>query len=437
MEWYYAVVAIIGFFLLFVFLGIPINFALALSFVPILFFLSGEPPNYVIDLFGLIVYRKLHSFPLVAVPLFVLMGQLFHVARMGERLYIGLERWLNWVPGGLAVATIATTTVFAAVCGSSLVSAGTIGPISIPSMVDRGYNRKLALGSLCAGGTLAMLIPPSIPMIFYCVVTEQSIGRLFMAGLLPGIIISIMMITFTILRVKRNPSLAPRVKAASWGERGQAIPWLAGPIGLILLIFVTLYMGLASVNELASIGVLGAIALGLAYRQLNWRRMSGALLQTTRFLGFFGILFACAVFMGFGLTYYGINAQLSQWITGLEVPRVVVIVILMGLYLLLGMIMDASAIILVTMPAVLPIILALGYDPIWFGIMLILNLEVGAVTPPMGVNLFALKLAVPGVDLRDAIFGSLPYLGLILICMVLLVLFPDIALWLPNTMVGR
>ena len=434
MEWYQALIAIIGGFLLLVFLGVPINFALGLAFIPVLFFFSGERPGYVLDLFGMTINRKLLHHSLICVPMFVLMGQLFYVTGTGMRLYEGFQRWLGWVPGGLAVSTISTTTVFAAICGSSMISAGTFGPVSIPSMTKQGYSPRLALGSLCAGATLAMLIPPSIPFIFYCVLTEQSIGQLFMAGLIPGLVLSAMFITLTIIRVKRNPSLAPPVKLASWRERRQGIPWLAGPLGLIFIILISLYLGIAGVNELAAIGVAGAIILGLAYRALNWRNLFNALQQTTRFIGFAGLLVACACFMGWGLTYYGVSAQLTEWISSLVVPRVVILIIIMGIYLLLGMVMDATPIILVTIPVIYPIILQLGYDPIWFGVIFILNLEVGAITPPVGVNLFALKLAVPGVDLKDAIFGSLPYIALIFVGMVLLVLFPEIALWLPSTM---
>ena len=349
-------------------------------------------------------------------------------------MYQGFQRWLGWLPGGLAVSTIGTTTVFAAICGSSMISAGTFGPISIPGMIKQGYSPRLALGSLCGGATLAMLIPPSIPFVFYCVLTEQSIGHLFMAGIVPGIIISAMFVALTIIIVKRNPSLAPPTSLAPWKERLQGIPWLAGPLGLIFLIMISLYTGIAGVNELAAIGVAGAIILGLAYREISWRKLSEALLSTTRFIGFAGLLVVCAVFMGWGLTYYGVSAQLTEWISSLIVPRVVILVILMGLYLLIGMVLDATPIILVTVPVIYPIILQLGYDPIWFGVILILNLEIGAITPPVGVNLFALRLAVPDVAIKDAVFGSLPYIGLIIVGMVLLVLFPDIALWLPSTM---
>ena len=434
MEWYEALIAIIGGFLLLVFLGIPINYALGLSFIPILFFFSGERPGYVLDLFGMTAFRKLNTPTIIAVPLFILMGQLFYVTGTGIRMYEGFQRWLGWLPGGLAISTISTTTAFAAICGSSMISAATLGPASIPSMIKQGYSQKLALGSLCAGATLAMLIPPSIPFIFYCVLTEQSIGHLFMAGIVPGIMLSAMFTTLTILMVIRNPSLAPATRRASWEERLKGIPLLAGPLGLIFLIMISLYTGLASVNELAAIGVAGALVLGLVHRELTWSKLLDALLGSMRFVGFAGLLFICAVFMGWGLTYYGVSAQLTQWISSLAVPRVVVLVIIMGIYLLLGMIMDASAIILVTIPVIYPIILQLGYDPIWFGVIFILNLEVGAITPPVGVNLFALKLAVPGTDLRAAIFGSLPYIALIFVGMVLLVLFPDIALWLPGTM---
>lgn len=434
MEWYQALLFMIGGFLFLVVIGIPLNFALGLAFIPVLYFFSGEPLDYVFDLFGFITFRKLNEHILVALVLFILMGQLFNVTGVGGKMYDGFQRWVGWMPGGLALATIGANTLVAAIVGASLISAATTGPVSIPSMVRYGYNKALAVGSECAGSTLAMLIPPSIPMIFYCVITDQSIGHLFMAGIVPGLIIAAMFTILILVRVKLKPSLAPRIGTVTLKERGQAIPWLAGPLCLILFILGAIYTGIASVNEVAAIGVLGVAILGLFYRELSWRKLLTAMMRASQFIGFFGMIFVCAVFMGFGFAYYGIADALTTWIEGLVVARVVILLILMVLFLLLGMIMTASAVILVSMPFILPVILTLGYDPIWFGVLLILNLEIGAMTPPVGVNLFALKAAIPELDLKDAIFGSLPFIGVICIAMGLLVLFPNLALWLPGTM---
>ncbi|MBU2634738.1 MAG: TRAP transporter large permease [Nanoarchaeota archaeon] len=435
MEWYTSLGAMIGLFLFFILIGIPVNFALGLSFLPLMYFFSGEPFDYVFNLFGMITFRKLNSVVLVAVPLFILMGQLFSVTNVGFRMYEGFRRWLGWMPGGLAITTILTNTLFAAICGASLISAGTTGPVSIPSMVRHGYSRRLALGSECSGSALAMLIPPSIPGIFYCIITEQSIGRLFMAGMIPGLILAGLFIASILFRVHRNPALAPRGESAGWPEKIEALPWIGGPFVVVVFILFSLYSGLAGVNEMAAIGVCGAFVLAFVYREIDLPRLSMSLLKSGRFLGFFGMVFVCACFMGFGFTYYGISQAFSDWVGGLPLHRVNVLIIIMLMYLLLGMIMDASAIILVTMPVVLPIIEKLEYDPIWFGIMLILNLEIGAITPPVGVNLFALKSAIPDIDLRDAIFGSLPFLFMVIVVMVLMVLFPGLALWLPNQMI--
>ncbi len=434
MEWYQALLFMVGGFVFLVFLGIPINYSLALSFIPIIYFFSGEPADYVLNLFGITIYRKLQNYGLVAAPLFILMGQVFYLTGTGRRLYDGLSRWMGWLPGGLAVSTICTTTIFAAVCGSSSTSASTLGPISITPMLQHKYSARLAVGSLCSGATLAMLIPPSIPFIFYCIVTEQSIGRLFMAGVIPGLMIAAMFIALTMIRCIKNPSLAPIIKMASLKDRLRAIPWIAGPLGIVFALFGSLYTGLAGINELAAIGVFASIILGLVYRELDIHRMIVALTRTVRILGFFGILVSAACFMGFGFSYFGISAQFTGWIASLTIPRVGIIAIIMVLYFFLGMLMDATPLILVTMPIMFPVIVALDFDPIWFGVILILNLEIGAITPPVGVNLFALKLAVPEVDLKDAIFGSLPYIGLVILSMVILVIFPNLALWLPNSM---
>jgi len=436
MEWYTVLTIIIGLFILLILIGIPINYSLGLSFIPILLFLSDEPPSYVLNLFAMITFRKLNSIVLVAVPTFILMGQIFAQTNIGFRMYEGFKRWLGWLPGSLAVTTVVSNTFFAAICGASMISAGTTGPVAIPSMLKNGYSSRLAVGVTCSGSTLAMLIPPSIPGIFYCVITEQSIGRLFMAGLIPGIILAGLFIALIIIRVKINPELAPTTQKASIQEKMKALPWIAGPVCLVLFILFALYTGIAGVNEMAAIGVLGGLILAVAYRELSRSAMALAIKKCVRFIGFFSMIFVCSNFMGFGFSYFGINEAFSNWVGGLLVPRMVILVILMITFLFMGMFMDASAIILVSMPVIFPIIKKLGFDPIWFGILLILNLEIGAITPPVGVNLFALKAANPDLNLRDAVQGSMPFILMIVLVMVLLTIFPQIALWLPNRMMG-
>lgn len=436
MEWYIALITIVGLFLFLIFIGIPVNYSLGLSFIPVLFFLSDEPSSYVFNLFGMMTFRKLNSIVLMAVPLFILMGQILSQTNIGFRLYEGFRRWFSWIPGGLAVTTVLTNTFFAAICGASMISAGATGPICIPSMIKNRYSPRLAIGSACSGSALAMLIPPSIPGIFYCVITEQSIGRLFMAGVIPGIIMAFLFIAAIIIRVKLNPELAPATPKASMQEKLESLPWIVGPAGLILLMMYALYSGLAGVNDMAAIGVLGGVILAVAYREVNRSTMTLALMKSVRFIGFFSMIFVCANFMGFGFTYFGINEAFSSWVVGLMLPKLVILLILMVMFLLMGMIMDASALILVTMPVIFPVIQTLGFDPIWFGIILILNLEIGAITPPVGVNLFALKSAIPEIDLKDAVLGSIPFILLIVLVMILLVAFPELALWLPNKMIG-
>lgn len=435
MEWYIALFSIVGLFLVMVLFGIPVNYSLGLSFIPILAFFSNESPQYVFDLFGMIAFRKLGSVVMIAIPMFMLMGQVFATTGVGVRLYEGFRRWLSWLPGGLAVATIMTNTLFAAVCGASLISAGTTGPVSIPSMVKHGYSRRLAAGAECSGSALAMLIPPSIPGIFYCVITEQSIGRLFMAGIVPGVILAALFVIVTIIRVKLNPQIAPKGESSNTTERIKSLPWIGGPLGLIIVIMLALYSGFAGVNEMAALGVCGAVALGLFYRELNLKSLLQGAIRCCRISGFFAMIMVCAVFMGFGFSYFGISQEFSSWIGSLDVPREVILLILMITFLLMGMIMDASALILVSMPVIYPVLQTLNYDPIWFGVILILNLEIGAITPPVGVNLFALKAAVKEIDMSDAIFGSIPFILMIALVIVLLVIFPDLALWLPNTMI--
>ena len=436
MEWYTALITIIGLFFVFLVLGIPVNYSLGLSFIPILLFLSDEPASYVFNLFGMMTFRKLNSIVLVAVPLFILMGQIFARTNIGFRMYEGFRRWLSWMPGGLAVTTVLSNTFFAAICGASMIAAGTTGPISILSMLKNKYSPRLAAGSACSASVLAMLIPPSIPGIFYCVITEQSIGKLFMAGLIPGVIMAVLFIISILVRVKLNPELAPKSSKASMGEKIEALPWMLGPVGLIFLILFALYSGLAGVNEMAAIGLAGGVILAIAYREMSRSALALAIMKCVRFMGFFSMIFVCANFMGFGFSYFGINQAFSEWVGSLEVPRLVILLIFMVTYLIMGMLMDASALILVSMPVIFPIIQQLEYDPIWFGILLILNLEIGAITPPVGVNLFALKAAIPELDLKDAVFGSLPFIAMIVLVMILLIIFPELALWLPSKMVG-
>lgn len=371
---------------------------------------------------------------MIALPLFVLMAEVVSFSGVGDDMYTAAHRWLSWLPGGLAISSIATCTGFAAICGSSPATAATIGLISIPEMIKRGYNRYLAIGSVAAGGTLGILIPPSITMVIYGVITEVSIGKLFIAGIIPGIILAAILSTAVAVAVKIKPELAPRVERVTWGERFSSIKRIWAFVVLALSIIGTIYTGVATPTEAAAIGATFAIIISLIYRRLTIKSIHGALVRTVAVTAMIMFLVFGGNTLAFLLSTLTIPQYITEKIVSLQLSPWTVMIVINIILIIMGCLLDPMAILVISLPILFPIITKLGFDPVWFGIIVTINVEIGMITPPVGLNLFILKGAIPNVTMKDIVLGSLPFVLLLMIGLVVIMLFPGLATWLPGKM---
>ena len=382
------------------------------------------------------------TYSFMVVPLFILMGNFAYHAGLSSGLYDCANKWLNWMPGSLACATVAACAGFGAICGSCAATCATMGTISIPEMRKYGYEDKLATGSIAMGGTLGILIPPSTPMIIYCIMVEASIGKLFVAGVLPGIMMSLLCMATIILQVLRNPSIAPKAPKFTWKER---LISLKGLIGVVILFGICLggmFAGWYSVNQAAAIGAFLAcvimmvnmiIAGNFTWKEF-WGKFKAAMWTTIQtFAMTFLIIIGASLFCKF-LTITQIPMKLAHFIGGLNVSRYLIIALMTVVYLFLGMIMDELPMIMLTVPIFWPIAQELGFDIIWFGIYIILAMELGAISPPVGLNCFIISGVAKDVPLSTIYKGAIPFMITIFVGIALLAAFPQIALVLPNLM---
>lgn len=380
-----------------------------------------------------VAYSQTGSFVLIVVPLFVLMGEVIAVSGLGASLFRAAAVWLGRLPGGLAIGTIAACTGFAAVCGSSPVTAATMGAMAVPEMIKHGYSKRLALGATAAGGTLGILIPPSVPMILYGVITDTSIGKLFMAGILPGLMMALLLSLTVMIQVVLRPQDAPRITTAvPTRERMRATGESAPVIIIALMVIGSMYGGYATPTEAAAVGAAAAILVAVLMRKLRGRLFHEALDRTVRTTGMFMLLLIGGIFSSFVLTRLGVPQGLSAFLVGLDVPPWAILVAIYVFLLVLGMFMDPLSILVILVPIFLKTVVDLGYDPIWFGILVTIKTEIAAITPPLGFNLFVLRSVVPEATLGDVTAGSLIFIVPMLVGVVLLMLVPEIALFLPD-----
>ncbi|TRW95302.1 TRAP transporter large permease [Paracoccus sp. M683] len=383
------------------------------------------------------LFAQLNSFELLALPLFVLMGNFLSATPVGENLYRAAALWFNRVRGGLAVATVGASTVFGAVSGVSIAGVAAIGSIAVPQMLARGYSHRLAAGSVVSSGALAMLIPPSVPLIIYGAVSGVSVADLFVGGVVPGLLLASVLALYIWIRATLNPAEAPLEHAgqADWGARIRSLGglWHAGL--LILIVLGVIYSGVATPSEAAAFGALGALALaGLVFRSLTWAKLWGIIASSARISGAILLIMGCARIFGDYLNLIRLPDAISQALTQTDLPPFAILMMIMVALLILGMLVDAVSLIVVTTPILLPLITALGYDPLWFGIILVMNLEMAVITPPVGLNLYTLKAVAPVLAIEDIIRSVLPFVLLQFAVLTLFVLMPELALWLPGLM---
>jgi C4-dicarboxylate transporter DctM subunit len=410
-------------------LGIPISISLLFSGTLGYMLIIGIQPGITALAQG--AYFDLNSFVIIAIPLYILMGQLMLKGEAGHDLFDLAQRFLGRLPGGLAIAAVGASAIFAAISGSSTATAATIGSISIPEMLDRGYDRRMAMGSVAVAGTLGILIPPSISFILYSLVTDTSVGKLFLAGIFPGILLALLFSLYTVIAAWRKTGKAGAVVATSHRQ----IPITGGMIGSMLMIPLVLggiYVGWFTPTEAAGVGVVYALLLTAGFkRTLTWRRFWLAARDSVVTSAMILMLIAGASVFGNTLSLLRVPQDVATWLEGMGLNAWQFLIAVNILYLILGMFMDAAAAILVTIPILLPGLQALNIDLIWFGVILVMNMEIGAVTPPVGMNLFVVQALSDDFTIREVLMGSLPYAFMGLIGLAIVMVFPQIALLLP------
>jgi C4-dicarboxylate transporter, DctM subunit len=381
---------------------------------------------------GEVAWSASRDFLLVAIPMFILMGELLLRAGVAERMYGAMVKWLSAIPGGLMHSNIGACAVFAATSGSSVATAATIGTVSLPLVKQHGYNERLFLGTLAAGGTLGILIPPSINMIIYAVLTDSSIPRLYLAGIIPGLVLSgLFMGTIAVLCLLRPEWGGDRIRVL-WSERIASLIHLLPPFGIFLVVVGSIYAGLATATEAASLGVIAATALAWAFGKLSWAMLLEAFENTMKTTAMVMLIIIAAYFLNFVITAIGLTAALTNFISGLGLSKWEMLIAVVVFYLILGCFMETLSMMITTIPIVAPVMFALGFDPIWFGIVIVILIEMALITPPVGLNLYVVQSLRRGGTLNDVIAGSLPFVIIMLLMIALLAVFPGLAMWLPG-----
>lgn len=381
---------------------------------------------------GEVLWSSADSFLLIAIPMFILLGEILVRTGVARITYESLEAWLSWLPGGLLHANIGTATFFAATSGSSVATAATVGTVAMPQARALGYDERLFAGCIAAGGTLGIMIPPSINLIVYGFLTQTSVPRLFMAGLIPGLILALLFIAFTAIICTLRPHLGGPRRSHSWGRRLRAL-WQLTPVLLLFLLIVgTIYLGWATPTEAAAMGVVGSMVIAAIMRRLTWRVIIEAIDGTMRTTGMLLLIIMAAYYLNFVLASAGVTDALSDLIQGSGFGRYGTLFVIVGLYLVLGCFIETLSLMVITIPIVTPIIVSLGFDPVWFGILLILLIEMALITPPVGLNLYVVQGVRGRGSLNEVIVGATPYVVMMFLFALLLIALPQLALFLPN-----
>lgn len=409
----------------------PIFVALAVSGIAGLIGMNGLPG---VELVPLSLVAQLQNYALVAAPLYILLGEVLAVSGLGRDLFGAAHRWFNRVPGGLGASAIGSSTVFGAMSGVSISSVAVIGRMAVPEMLSRGYKPSFASGTVTASGALAMLIPPSLMFILYSSVTGVSIAALFAGGLIPGLLLAAFMILYVVVRAKTAPANAPVVaESFTWRERFAALAKISPALGLVVLVLGSIYTGLATPTEAAAVGALAAFGVtGWIYRKLGWANLRTIFVSTAHVSASVLVIVGAAFVFTQMLVVARIPDAVSSFVVALEVSPYLVIAAIMIVLVLLGCLVDAASLLLVVTPILVPAIEELGFDPLWFGVLLVVNLEMAVITPPVGLNLYTMKSVVPELDLSDIFRGVVPYLAIEAGMLALVTAVPELATWLPG-----
>lgn len=416
-------------------MGLPVSFGLLLVGIVGYWVLAG--PTKTLSLLGIVPYERISHYPLSVVPLFILMGHLAYQAGFANSMYETVQKWIGHFPGSMAQATVLGGAAFGAACGAGIASCATLGKICIPVMREFGIHPRMALGCVAATGGLAALIPPSIVMVIIALITDQSVGRLLIAGIGPGLTAAACFMIIIYIRVKLNPALAPRVlKGVTWKERIVSLKGSWGIAMLAVIVMGGIYFGIFTPTEAGALGASGAFFLGFLTKRLTFQNFKEAIMDSTKTTAMILLILAAATVFGVFLGISRIPAFMSDLLLEAEVPRLAVLIGVIIMYIIAGMFMDMIAFTFLTLPIIYPAIIALGYDPIWFGVVVVVLCELALITPPFGLNLFILRGMIPGVTMGDVIRGSIPFMFMYVVTVILMIIFPGIATWLPSLMWG-
>lgn len=427
-------IGILGTLLFFFLMALRMPIAYAMAITGIIGISIIKTPKVAFQVVPTEIYSTFTSYSLSVVPMFIWMGYLAFYSGIGTRLYDFVYTMVGHLPGGLALATQGTSAIFGAISGSNTATAATIGAISIPEMRKHGYDDSLSTASVAAGGILGALIPPSVLFIIYGIATEQSIGKLFVAGIVPGILLMIFFMATILILIARNPGIAPRGEKSTWIERFEAFK---NGIWEVLVVFTLsiggLFAGWFTPTEAGAVGVAGMLVLTLATRKLSWDGFKNSLFKTTHNIAMIMFLVAGAVIFGRFIAITRIPFELATWVSDLALPTFAIMTVILFIYLILGFFLDALAMVLLTVPIFYPVVVdGLGYDPIWFGVMIVLVAGMGIITPPVGINVFVIKGVADDIPLETIFKGIWPFIYAITLLIILFVAFPQIVTFLPD-----
>ncbi|MFY7915683.1 MAG: TRAP transporter large permease [Rubrivivax sp.] len=427
-------VAMLGFLAIFVLalLGVPLAIAMGVVGVTGLGLTQGWLPAFAGAM--QVVQETGFAYTLSVIPLFVLMGNFVARAGLAHELFHAAYTLVGHRRGGLAHATVAACAGFGAICGSSIATAATMSKVAYPSMQRLGYSDSLSTGVIACAGTLGIMIPPSTIMVIYGIVTETNIGQLFAAGVIPGIMTALLMMITVVLMAAHDPEHAPAGEKFSWAERLQALRGIWGVLLLVVVVLGGIYGGFFTATEGAGMGASGAFLFALARRRLTWRILFEVLVESARTTAMlFTLLIAATIFANF-INFTSLPRDLTGWITGMGLSPIMVVCAMMAIYVLLGTVMEELTMVLLTIPLFFPIVLQLGFDPVWFGVLIVMVIQIGLVSPPVGMNLFVVNTLLPQVGLRAIFSGVWPLVVAMIVAMALLIAFPQLSLWLPSKM---
>ena len=410
-------------------LSVPIAAVLGVLALSLGQFFSVMPLHLAL---GDVMWENSIEFLLIAIPLFILMGEILLRSGIAERMYGALAQWLSWLPGGLMHSNVGSCALFAATSGSSVATAATIGTVALPEVDRHRYNERLFVGTLAAGGTLGILIPPSINLIIYGLLTDTSVPQLYLAGFVPGLLLAVLFMATVVVACLFRRGWGGTPIETSWAMRMRSLVHLLPPLGIFLVVVGSIYAGLATPTEAASLGVVASLALAAFARSLNLEMLRRAVEGTMRTTAMVMLIILAAIFLNFVLAAIGLTQALSQFVLELGLTPMQTLLAVIAFYLVLGCFMETLSMLLTTTPLIVPIIVSLGFDPVWFGILMMVMLETALITPPIGVNLYVVQGVRGRGSMNDVITGTLPFVATMFVMIALLVLFPGLALWLPE-----